>query len=279
MQKVVLPLFSFSAWLSALFAESPVELSKFCVWGTPKSGMSLIFKCLFLWNIFLICDHAKQGPSPNCMVLWSKASIVWVSLLHNRKHFCVNFYELFLQVSSWVHCGIKAENGVVYPRNTQTSAFIGCVFPCFFFIFVTLLQCYDLPLHFLSAFLSFSSMWVRLFWINMIMVAEFSLYSFPWCLEVYYIGWGCFYPQHFLLFGTNFMKVPVFNCKTFAISIPSCRHWSSLLCNVTVCSFSACWLQAKNTWEFQLYFHIIFLCLVIPMFQTLVLRPYVPSRA
>lgn len=148
-----------------------------------------------------------------------------------------------------------------------------------FFLFAIFLQCYDLPLCFLSAFLSFPSTWVWLFWINMIIVAELSWHTFPWSLEVDYLGGGCFYPQHFLLYGTNVTKVPAFNCKTFAFSIPSCRHWNSLLCNVTVCSFSACWLQARNAREFQLYFHVIFLCLIVPMFQTLVLRPYVPSRA
>lgn len=97
------------------------------------------------------------------------------------------------------------------------------MFPCLFFLSAILLQCYDSPLHFLSAFLSFSSMWVGLFWINMVIAAELSLYTFPQSLKAYYLGWGCFYPQHFLLLGTNFREVPAFNCKTSAISIPSCR--------------------------------------------------------
>lgn len=114
------------------FCRVPSRTGKILRLGDSKSGMSFIFKCLFLWNIFLIWENAKQDLSPNCMVLWSNAPTVWASLLHNRWHFCVNFYELFLQVSSWIHYRIKAENGAVYPRNTQTHTFISCVFPCLF---------------------------------------------------------------------------------------------------------------------------------------------------
>lgn len=164
--------------ITSSFCRVPSRIGIILCLGNSNSGISLIFKCLFLWNIFLIWENAKQGPSSNCMVLWPNAPIVWESLLHNRWHFCVSFHELFLQVSSWVDYRIKAENGAVYPRNTQTHAFISCVFPCLFSFLLYFYSVLTSLLHFLSAFLSFSSMRVWLFWINVIIVAEFSLYTF-----------------------------------------------------------------------------------------------------
>lgn len=124
--------------IASSFCRVPSRISIILCLGDSNSRISFILSCLFLRNIFLIRENAKQGPSSNCVVLWSNAPIVWASLLYNNRwHFCVNFYELFLQASSWVHYSIKAENGAkngdVYPRKIQTYAFISGVCPRHFF--------------------------------------------------------------------------------------------------------------------------------------------------
>lgn len=100
--------------------------------GDPNRGVSFIFRCLFHWHIFLIWWNVRQGVPSNCIVLWSNKSIVWVTLLPgNKGQFCVNFSELFLQVSSWISYSIKTENGAVSHRQTYIRVFhsVMCVSP------------------------------------------------------------------------------------------------------------------------------------------------------
>lgn len=264
--------------LASPFCRISTRISVILCLGDSIRGVNFIFRCLFLWHTVLFMWNARQGPPPNCIILWPNKSTVWVTLLPSNKwHFCVYFYELFLQVSPCVNYRTETENGAVSHRETHTYAFftVVCVFP-FFFLYLQYFYSAMTPYTFSQLFVfQFESDYFAL----TIIVSELSLYTFLAIWRLFFSTRGFFSPHQFLMYGANnFTKMPGFNCETFDISTLSCRHWSSLLCNVTVYSCSAPWLQATNTREFQLYFHVIFLCLVVPMFQTLVVRPYVPEH-
>ena len=149
MQLVILRIFSlFSAYLPVLFAVS----TRLCL-GDSNRGVSFIFRCLFLWHTFLIRWNAGQSPASICIVLRSNKSTFCVTLLFSNKwHFCAKFYELFLEVFSWVSYSIKTENDAVSHGETQHICFV-CV--PFYFSFCSTFSVLWPPVFSLS-FLSFS---------------------------------------------------------------------------------------------------------------------------
>lgn len=81
--------------ITSSFCRVPNRIDIILCLGDANSGISFIFKCLFLWNIFLIRENTKKGPSSYCIVLWSNAPIVWASLLHKMTFLCQLLWTFF----------------------------------------------------------------------------------------------------------------------------------------------------------------------------------------